>query len=86
MKKIETKDPAALDLLAARDDKARVFFDHGRTEGIAFKRAGKFGVALRAREMKRIIDVQRECLALDKQLPTWNRPPICTLPCVMRAK
>lgn len=75
MKKIEHKDPLALDLLAARDDRARIFFDYGRTEAIALKKGGKFLAAKRAQHMKRVVDVLRECEALDKVPP----PNACRL-------
>lgn len=74
MKKTEHRDPMALDLLAARDDRARIFFDYGRTEAIALKKGGKFNVERRARQMKRVVDVLRECEALDRPLPPYNGP------------
>lgn len=76
MKKLEHKDPMALDLLAARTDRAHIFFNYGRTDSIAFKRGGKFNVECRARHMKRVVDVLRECDALDKPVPPHKGPPL----------
>ena len=54
------------DLAAARDDRARIFFDYGRTEAIALKKGGKFGVKTRAWNMWRVTDTLRECEEWDR--------------------
>lgn len=82
MKKNEHKDPMALDLLAARNDRAHIFFNYGRTDSIAFKKGGKFNVECRTRQMKRVLDVLRECGDLDKPLPAHRGPPYVRLPYV----